>query len=154
VRGSAIGARKPLVTGASSLWRPALRADARLAAGTAARSPMRMAATRKLKGTAKTKEDGTGTMKSEGPQDPERRGRSLSWTAMLWIVLFAILVAAGCAYLVVSPFFHQHVPIGSQTECVRPDQSVRSFEGQRSRVLPAQTCMRSSARPFAACALG
>jgi hypothetical protein len=33
---------------------------------------------------------------------------SMSWAAMLGLVLLAILVAAGCAYLLVSPFFHQH----------------------------------------------
>jgi hypothetical protein len=30
--------------------------------------------------------------------------------AMLGLVLLAILVAAGFAYLLVNPFFHQHAP--------------------------------------------
>jgi hypothetical protein len=31
---------------------------------------------------------------------------------MLCIVLVAILAAAGCAYLLVNPFFHRHPPSG------------------------------------------
>jgi len=44
--------------------------------------------------------------------DSQRKRLSLSWTAMLCIVLLAILAAAGCAYLLVNPFFHQHPPGG------------------------------------------
>jgi uncharacterized integral membrane protein len=42
----------------------------------------------------------------EEPVEGQRR--SLSWAAMLMLVLLAILLAAGCAYLLVNPFFHQH----------------------------------------------
>jgi len=42
----------------------------------------------------------------------QRKRPSLSWTAMLCIVLVAILAAAGCAYLLVNPFFHRHPPSG------------------------------------------
>jgi hypothetical protein len=49
-------------------------------------------------------------MVREESDNSERKGASLSWTAMLMIVLLAILAAAGCAYLVVYPFFHRRAP--------------------------------------------
>jgi len=50
-----------------------------------------------------------------GDEETDNSGRKrppLSWSAMLWIVLLAILAAAVCAYLLVSPFFHQRPPTG------------------------------------------
>ncbi len=44
----------------------------------------------------------------EAPPEPPRA--SLSWIAMLGVVFLTILIAAGCAYLLVNPFFHQHAP--------------------------------------------
>ncbi len=51
-------------------------------------------------------------MSHEEIDDSEPKRPSLSWAAMLWIVLLAILAAAGCAYLLVNPFFHQRPPSG------------------------------------------
>jgi len=48
----------------------------------------------------------------EEKDNSQRKRASLSWTAMLWIVLLGILAAAGFAYLLVNPFFHQHPPSG------------------------------------------
>jgi len=46
---------------------------------------------------------------SPTPEDtPSHKPSSMSWAAMLALVLLAILVATGCAYLLVNPFFHQH----------------------------------------------
>jgi len=41
-----------------------------------------------------------------------RRGSlgSSSWGAMLALVLLAMLIAVGAAYLLVKPYFHQHAP--------------------------------------------
>jgi hypothetical protein len=49
-------------------------------------------------------------MQQEEADTSERKGASLSWSAMLWVVLLAILAASGVAYLVVYPFFHRPAP--------------------------------------------
>ena len=49
-------------------------------------------------------------MSHEEADIPERKGTSLSWPAMLWLVLLAIAIASGVAYLMISPYFHRPVP--------------------------------------------
>lgn len=71
---------------------------------------LRCAFARRTLGSGGSIGDQQTSMSHEEADIPERKGTSLSWPAMLWLVLLAIAIASGVAYLMISPYFHRPVP--------------------------------------------